>query len=253
MDERTLPPVDLDAARHELEVQAHAVRYNRWRVRAIAPYLGQVLLEVGGGLGDITRDLLQLDQVERIITLEPDPGCLKVLRRQFQEHPSVQVMEGDICDPALAKELAGTRVDTALCLNVLEHVADDVAALRNIHRILAHEGGNIVIFSPASPMLYGAHDRLVGHYRRYTRKGLRKKLQQTGFRVTAGFYFNSVGWLARLLQRTAKASEVSPLSVLLYDWLVVPPLAWLEQRIHPPIGQSVVMVGEAEVRLEAQR
>jgi len=239
-----------DAAVHELEVQANAVRYNRWRVRTIAPYLGEVLLEVGGGLGDITRLLLQLPQVQRIITVEPDPTCLRVLRDQFRDHPAVEVIGGDICDPTVAEELAGQGVDTVACLNVLEHIADDMLALHNAHRILESRGGNVVIFSPASPALYGAHDRLVGHHRRYTLADLQEKLERAGYRVTDGFYFNSVGWLARFLQRASGVGETSLASMVLYDWLVVPPVSWLEGRVRPPIGQSMVMTAEAEVTPE---
>ncbi|MGQ9585005.1 MAG: class I SAM-dependent methyltransferase [Anaerolineae bacterium] len=236
-----------EAAVCELEAQANAVRYNRWRVQTVAPYLGEVLLEVGGGLGDITRHLLQLEQVRKVLTLEPDPSCLRVLRAQFRDCAAVEVWEGDICDSGVVEELAGRGIDTVVCLNVLEHIADDMLALRNAHRILEREGGNLVIFSPASPFLYGAHDRLVGHHRRYTLAGLQRKLEKAGYRVTDGFYFNSVGWLARFLQRSAGVGETSLASILLYDWLVVPPVSWLERRMRPPIGQSLVMVAEAEV------
>ncbi|NLE77740.1 MAG: methyltransferase domain-containing protein [Chloroflexi bacterium] len=239
--------LDAQAAVHELEVQGNAVRYNRWRVQTVAPYLGRVLLEVGGGLGDITRLLLAQKQVQRIITLEPEPACLKVLREQFRDCPAIEVWDGDICDPALAERLAQQGIDTVVCLNVLEHIPNDVAALHNIHRILEREGGNVVIFSPASPALYGAHDRLMGHYRRYSLASLRTKLAAAGFRVTNGFYFNSVGWLARYLQRAADVGQTTLRPILLYDWLVVPPLAWLERRLRPPLGQSLVMVAEAEV------
>lgn len=236
----------LGSAVHELEVQGNAARYNRWRVQAIAPYLGEVLLEVGAGLGDITRLLLQVPQVREVLALEPEPACLRALREQFRGVPAVEVVEGDICDPGLAEALAGRGVDTVVCLNVLEHIEDDRLALRNIHRILEAEGGNLVVFAPASPILYGAHDRLVGHYRRYTFRDLGRKLGEAGFRVTDRFYFNSVGWLARLLQKWSGGGETARASVLFYDVLVVPPLAWLEGRVRPPIGQSLVVVGEAE-------
>jgi len=239
-------PTGLGSAVHELEVQGNAARYNQWRVQTIAPYLGEVLLEVGAGLGDITRLLIRMPQVQKVIALEPEPACLRALREQFRGVPSVEVVEGDICDPDLARALAERGIDTVVCLNVLEHIEDDLAALRNIHRILEGEGGNLVVFAPASPMLYGAHDRLVGHYRRYTFGDLERKLGATGFRVTDRFYFNSVGWLARLLQKWSGGGETSRASILFYDRLVVPPLAWLEGRMRPPIGQSLVVVGEAE-------
>ena len=211
---------------------------------------GERQISGGGGLGDITRLLLQLPQVRRVITVEPDPACLRVLRDQFRDHPAVEVVEGDICDSAVAEELAGQGVDTVVCLNVLEHIADDMLALRNAHRILGPRGGNVVIFSPASPALYGAHDRLVGHYRRYTLADLQEKLEKAGYRVTDGFYFNSVGWLARFLQRASGVGETSLASMVLYDRLVVPPVSWVEGRVHPPIGQSLVVTAEAEVRPE---
>ncbi len=123
-----------------------------------------------------------------------------------------------------------------MCLNVVEHLADDVAALRNIWNALA-EGGRAIVLVPCGPWLYGSLDEVLGHYRRYTREQLVQVAQQAGFRVEQVLKFNRPGvvawWLnGRILRRkTFGLGQIRMLNVLtpvfrrVDRWLPLPPLS----------------------------
>jgi SAM-dependent methyltransferase len=95
--------------------------------------------------------------------------------------------------------------DSAVCLNVLEHIPDDVGAMRNIYASIA-PGGRLVALVPANQWLYGSLDRHLGHCRRYERSELRRKMEEAGFEVETTFWMNAfgmIGWFtsARILKR----------------------------------------------------
>ena len=83
------------------------------------------------------------------------------------------------------------QADTVVCLNVVEHVADDLSALRNIYRAL-QPGGKAVILVPQGQEIFGTMDEALGHYRRYSQSQLREVMQQAGFVIERVIEFNRV-------------------------------------------------------------
>lgn len=224
----------------ELETMSLAVNYHRWTYDVARPFLGQRVLEVGGGLGSFTQ--LLLDR-ERVVTIDNDPDCTAHLRNRFDSQGHVGVLDADILDPALSEALQAERLDTAVCINVLEHIEDDYAALRGIYRTL-QPGGQLILLVPAHPQLYGTLDEVVGHFRRYTRAEGREKLCAAGFTPLRCHYFNSVGAAGRyVIGRVRQQQETGQSQVRFYDRYVVPLLARAENVVTPPFGQSLVVVG----------
>jgi SAM-dependent methyltransferase len=223
-----------------LEVMAQAVNYHQWTYRVLQPYVGNRVLEVGGGIGSLSAFL---QDRERLISIDLDPRCTQELRDQLGERPNVRVLTADILDPTLPPMLAEERLDTVLCVNVLEHIDDDLTALRHMHQAL-QPGGRVGLLVPAHPALYGTLDELVGHHRRYTRRALMAKAEQAGFTVLMCRSFNSVGVFGWFLAgRVRRQQGIGSGQVRFYDHLVVPVLRRLEGAIPPPFGQSLVLVG----------
>jgi len=139
--------------------------------------------------------------------------------------------------------LAGFAADSCVCLNVLEHIADDVAALRAMSSVLI-PGGVIVLLVPAFPSLYGPIDRNLGHYRRYTLDSLTRLAAETGLRVRKTHYVNCAGffgwWLNSHILRRETQSEKQ---IAAFERLV-PVLSRVEGIAHPPFGQSLFAVLE---------
>ena len=132
------------------------------------------------------------------------------------------------CDLSRAEDFGNLQssVDTVVCLNVLEHVEDDLGSLRNIHGAL-EPGGRAIILVPFGQELFGTLDVVLGHFRRYSREEFRGKLEAAGFRIERMLDFNRVsrpGWY--LQGKIFKRSSLGRLQLSAFDKLV-----WLWRRI----------------------
>lgn len=221
-----------------LERLAAAPKFNRWMFDRLRPWIGRRVLEVGSGIGNLS---VFLQDRERVVLTDAEPRYLERLRERFGGRANIDVARLSL--PLVDGMLAAERFDTVICLNVLEHIEDDLGSLVAMRRLLA-PGGRLVLLVPALRALYGALDRALGHCRRYTRPELIAKLRETGFVLRHLEYFNLAGipgwWVTgRLLRR----SLIPTASLRWYDALV--PLFRLERLLPWRIGQSLIAVGEA--------
>lgn len=216
---------------------AAAPRYNRWLIERVAPWVGQRVLEIGAGVG--TMSALLLDR-ERLVLSDINPHYIERLKARFGSQEQVRVVPLRL--PATNGDLVAERLDTIICLNVLEHVRDDELSLATMFQLL-QPGGRLVLLVPSLPVIYGTLDRALGHFRRYTPSELRRKYAIAGFRMRHLEYFNLAGvpgwWFTgRVLKR-----ELIPTgSLRWYDALV--PLFRLERFLPWRLGQSLIAVGE---------
>src|SRR6185503_15503979 len=169
-------PADPTGAATLERLAADAPRYNRWLTQRVAPWVGRRVLEIGAGIGNMAAFFLDR---ERLVLAEPEPVYRERLAERFAGHSNVAVvpLRLPLVDPRLNAE----QLDTIICLNVLEHVAEDLAALRGMRGLLTR-GGRVVLLVPALPWLYGSLDAALGHVRRYAAAELRAKIQTAGFR-----------------------------------------------------------------------
>ena len=221
-----------------LERMDGATHYNQWLARRFREHLGRRVLEIGSGIGTVTRELES--GLELLIALEVDRFYVDRLKNLFRGKPHVRPYLSDVAlaDWASLKE---ERLDTIVLSNVLEHIPDDASAVRRFRQILS-PGGRVVILVPALPQLFGAIDEAVGHHRRYTPATLRAVLETNGFAVEKLEWMNLVGlpgWFvnSRLLRRRA----VPKLQLKLYDTLA-PLFARAESHVKLPVGMSLFAV-----------
>jgi SAM-dependent methyltransferase len=215
---------------------SRAERYNRWMFQQLAPWLGQRVLEIGSGIGSLTRFLLGRDLV---LATDLNPRYVRILTNTFERHTRVEVAPLDLTnfDPA---PIATRGIDTILCLNVLEHIEDDRAALRRLHAALV-PGGRLLLLVPAHQWLFGAIDRAIDHHRRYDRAGLVARLQEAGFHVEHTVFFNRVAVLGWWLNSVVlRRTRVPGLQLHLQNLLV--PLLRAEAVLPLPFGLSLVAV-----------
>lgn len=225
----------------------NARRYYQWVVSQLAPYLGSHILDIGGGYGAHLEFILRPDNF--VLSLDLSEAIVQGLRERFKEYPGFDAMHADFGREDVQAKLTHDHFDTITCLNVLEHIEDDVAALKDMHRILAPQEGTLLLLVPALEWLYGTLDRQAGHFRRYSVSRLSKILTEADFKIARLQYFNFFGvfpWFinARIL-RWAVDSDAFDMQIRVFDRFLVTPLRWLEATVSPPLGQSLIAVATA--------
>jgi SAM-dependent methyltransferase len=222
-----------------------AACYHRWVFSRLAPYIGERILEVGPAEGAFTSLLATKGAVTAV---ELDSYCCQALRTRFASVPHIRILHGDIVDGEIQSLLAADHFDTIVCINVLEHLVDDMSVLRAFGRVLQPASGRLALFVPAHPTLYGWMDRQAGHHRRYTRAGLAQAIKTAGFDVVCAQYFNVLGFFGwfvngRLLPSRDLGSRDLGWQIRLFDRLGVPVAATLERMLPIPFGQSLIAIG----------
>jgi glycosyltransferase involved in cell wall biosynthesis len=223
---------------------SRAPRFNAWMADVIRPFLGERLLEIGSGTGNLTRRLVPRDVY---VASDVNPLYLKTLENLTADRPYLAARYTDVTDLASFPNLEGG-FDSVVCLNVIEHVDDDVGSLRNVRASLA-PGGRAVVLVPYGPWNLGTLDEVLGHRRRYTEASLRRAAGEAGLEVTHLVRFNRCSslpwWLSgKVLRRRSFGilqmkivNLLTPVFRLVDGWLPLPPLsliAVMERRRDPP-------------------
>lgn len=221
----------------ELGSMAESRRLCDWMYDAFGPHVpGSRVFEVGAGIGTFTRRMLDDGAVD-VLAMEPEDLCAKELDASFEDDPRVLVSRDALPDAPVLADRAG-HFDLVVCHNVLEHIGDDDAALRAMHRSL-RPGGRLSLLVPARPALFGGLDDAYGHWRRYTEDELEGLLADTGFELTSMRHQNALGILGWWTKNRRPGGRVDRRSLQAYEVLVG---AWrpLEERLDLPVGLSLV-------------
>ena len=228
--------VEFQYASDELDALAEAHNYYGWLMRRFGPHLGRRVVEVGAGIGTIGAHLLAQPGVEELVLIEPAANNHALLERRYRDDSRVRTMQGYLEDQATLE------ADSLVAVNVLEHVPDDLGFLRAARRML-RPGGRLLLFVPAVQAIYGSLDRVFEHHRRYGRTQLAQRLGAAGFRIDQLRYANSIGVLAWFVTgRVLRRTNLDAASVRFYDRAVIPWLSAIEDRVPPPIGQSLLAI-----------
>jgi glycosyltransferase involved in cell wall biosynthesis len=180
---------------------SRAPKFNAWMADTIRPYCGNHILEIGSGVGNLTHKLIPR---RKYVVSDINPLYMQTLSRLRADRPYLKAAYCDVTDFASFPKEEGP-FDTVICLNVIEHVADDHASLRNIREVLA-PGGRAIVLVPQGQWNFGTLDEVLGHQRRYSEASLRALAQESDFVVEKIIRFNRVGtpawWLnGKILRR----------------------------------------------------
>jgi SAM-dependent methyltransferase len=221
----------------EDDAGANQRRYKAYQLELMSPWFGESLLEVGAGLGEFAS---QVRGLKRHVVTDVDAGAVAAMAARFADRPEVEARVLDLAGNL--EEQVGGPVTTVLAINVLEHIEDDADALRRMAE-LTNPGGHVVIWVPGYQQLYGEFDRAVGHVRRYTPTTLRDAFERAGLAALEVKPVNLLGGVAWWLTvRRGGVGRQKPGLVRLYDRFVVPTTRFVERRVTPPFGQSVLGV-----------
>jgi glycosyltransferase involved in cell wall biosynthesis len=219
-----------------LDILAGAPRFNQWLAEQVQPFLGERVVEIGAGIGNLSQHLMKGRRL--YIGADLDAEHLARLGTRFEGRTQFRPHH---CDVARWEDMAPLegQVDSAVSLNVIEHVKDDEQAFRNLFRILPQEGSALILV-PQDQAIFGTLDEVLGHWRRYSPELLRSRAEQAGFVVERIWEFNRITrpawwWNACVLKRTT----FSRFQIWIFDRFV-----WLWRildRILPWPGTSLIL------------
>jgi SAM-dependent methyltransferase len=213
----------------DYELQTHQAEDRHWWYRGRRTVIERVLdglglpghariLDAGCGSG---RNMIELARRGTVtgVELSETSACLARARG------CGEVIEGSVLD----MPFADASFDLAVSLDVIEHLEDDVAALRELRRTVA-PGGALLVTVPAYQWLWSGHDVVNHHHRRYTRRSMQRAAERAGWKQARTTYFNSlllpVAILLRVLDRVNTKTTESSLDL----WVPPEPLNWLLER-----------------------
>src|SRR3984885_3307440 len=191
-----------DAARmdRDYELQTHRAEDRHWWYRGRRSVLERVvddlrlpararILDAGCGSG---RTMVGLARHGAVPGIELSSTSVSLAR----ERGAGDVVEGSV----LEMPFEADAFDLAASLDVIEHLEDDLQALRELRRVVA-PGGSLLVTVPAYQWLWSGHDEINHHHRRYTRRSLQRIGEQAGWHQVRTTYFNSLLLPAAIMLR----------------------------------------------------
>lgn len=188
------------------------------------------IIEIGAGTGNVTR-FLQSKGYTNISVGEMYKHGLEYAKSYGIQN----LYQFNLLQTPFIEEF-----DTVCIFDVLEHIEDDILALKNVHMMLK-ENGYLVITIPAHQWLWSREDAIANHKRRYTKKELIQKLEISGFTVQSAKYFFifilPLLFLRKLLTPDTK-KPITPKEleqkISIYPWInkILLALSRIENRIY---------------------
>jgi 2-polyprenyl-3-methyl-5-hydroxy-6-metoxy-1,4-benzoquinol methylase len=227
-------------AANDLEIIEEAHRYGDHVFELFRPFVGRRVLEVGAGIGTMSKKLVRTADV--VIGVEPNTNCVARLQAAMGAEPKFTMLSCHLEECDLG-DLRQKRLDTVYCVNVLEHIQDDIAALTMFRDVIV-PGGHVLIYVPAVQAAYGPLDAELGHHRRYSKRTLAAAFAAANLQLMLLKYANPIGLIGWMYNsHVTKARHHSLEQVKLFERFVAPWALPLERLIPPPIGSSLVAVG----------
>lgn len=225
-----------DQSSKTLESMSQAVWYNRWTLGKFAKYLNGQILEIGCGIGNFTKFLVRYGEVRAI-----DINNNYIRQAKELVNGEAQIGSGDIeKGQYFFKDI---KFNTIVCINVLEHVKNDLQAIRNMYKLLK-PGGRLILLVPAHAFLYSVIDQSIGHFRRYGKDELINILLQNGFEVDKTRRLNLIGAMGWYISgKLFREKEVNESKIAIFN-LISPLFLLLENIFEPPIGTSILVIAQ---------
>jgi SAM-dependent methyltransferase len=223
----------------DYELQTHRAEDRHWWYRGRRTVLARALaglglpkpariLDAGCGSG---RNMVELARLGTVTGVELSETSVCLARARDVG----EVIEGSVLEMPFEPD----SFDLAVSLDVIEHLDQDLDALRELRRVVA-PGGALLVTVPAYGWLWSGHDEINHHYRRYTRRTLQRVAQQAGWEQVRTTYFNSlllpVAIVLRALDRLSTKTTESSLDL----WVPPEPLNWVLER---PLALEAALIG----------
>ena len=220
-----------------LNVIEKADRFNEWMYNSISPYCTGKIIEIGSGIGNISKFFIR-ENKEIVLSDLRDNYC-EILKVKFNN----PILKIDLVHPNFDVEynLLMESFDSVFALNVIEHIDNDVLAIANCKKLLK-KGGVLIILVPAYQCLFNNFDKELEHFRRYTNKSLKKIIKKNQLKVIEVFSFNVIGILGWFLSGSILKKKTIPEGQMGLFNLLVPIFRIADKITFRKIGLSVICV-----------
>ncbi|HWX88355.1 MAG TPA: methyltransferase domain-containing protein [Solirubrobacteraceae bacterium] len=223
----------------EYELQTHRAEDRHWwyqgRRRVLQQAIARLglpahaqILDAGCGSG---RNMVDLARHGTVTGVELSPTSVQLARGRGVG----EVLEGSVMD----MPFDAASFDLTVSLDVIEHLEDDISALRELRRV-TKPGGALLVTVPAYQWLWSGHDEINHHHRRYNRRTLLAAAQSAGWQLDSSSHFNSlllpVAILLRALERFKPSTTKSSLDL----WVPPAPLNW---ALRQPLNLEAAVIG----------
>ena len=226
-----------DAGKVTLDAIEQAPKFNRWMYESVKPWLGKRVAELGCGRGNLSNFFRKH---ETVMLTDYRDDYLDPLRAKWGLKKNLSFSKLDMSQREDYAVLTKFAPDSVVFLNVLEHIEDDRAVLKNLFEHVPG-GCRLAILVPFGMSLYSDFDKELGHFRRYEKGELEGKMREAGFTVEHQFYFNKAGKLAWFVANTlGKRKSLTPLQLRIYNFLTPAFRVW--DKIAPGTGLSTIAI-----------
>lgn len=210
-----------------LEILQDAVNYNHFLEKELVQFIApaKTALDFGAGIGEFAMRIKK--QGIEVSCIEVDHNLQEHLRKNgLSVHQSVP-----------------ENVQRIYSLNVLEHIEDDVATLKELYEKLS-AGGKFFLYVPAFMCLYTDLDKQIGHFRRYTMKELVDKLKAAGFAIERAEYVDSIGFVCWFFMGKLPGNKetINPLMVKIFDRVVFPVSRVVDKLVKKILGKNLLVI-----------
>ena len=224
-----------------LKAMSFAPAFNKWMYSEIASYTKGRILEIGSGLGNISKYFLQSGSP--IALSDIDDFYIQHLKKEFRQlQIGKNLLSIDLQKNDFNNNYAefGEKFDTLILLNVLEHLEDDTSAIRNCKFLLKNKG-TLIVLVPAYSFLFSEMDKALHHFRRYTTKKLVKLISKENFSISHSYYFNAIGIGAWLYGKLMKYKAPPDSNMKFFD-ILTPFGKLVDKLIFHKTGLSAIVV-----------
>lgn len=221
-------------------------KYSRWMYNNFKGYIGKRVLDIGSGTGNMISFFI--DNCEKVVATEIFPDELEYIKERFKSS-NLECRIFDISKDNI-EESKKYSFDTITCINVLEHIEDDLKAVSNMKGIIEIKG-RIIILVPAVSKAYGTMDKACGHFRRYDKGDLEKIADTLGLKIISNKYMNPLGLIPWILKGKIQKKECTFSDYLdekrsfIYNF-ASGLLENIEKVIKMPFGISQIVILEKE-------
>lgn len=221
----------------ELHLFKDAINWKKYWISSVSKHIHSNVLEVGAGIGVNTNLILQnCPEIQKIVTIEPDPKLAKQIKNTISNH-SEKINE---FTGYLSEFPKDEKFDTILYIDVIEHIENEIAEIE-LAKTYLKKGGKLIILVPAFNTLYSPFDKAIGHYRRYTKRTLKKTVK--GLKLLDLYYLDSLGLFASLANKLIlKQSNPTKKQIQKWDNLIVPTSKITDKILGFFFGKSLVGV-----------